>query len=89
MAEFTPDQEGAWRCKHQFHRFCPVEGCTKQDGCHRVNMVKGALDNAMANGHSFDGVSDVAIAEDMLAYWAEVEDWPLDELVVFVQEARK
>lgn len=50
--------------------------------------VRGAIDNAEANGYDFSEMTDSEVALDMLAYWSEVEGMDEIELTKLVHEAR-
>lgn len=53
-----------------------------------VEEVRGAIDNAEANGHDFSELTDEEIAGDMLAYWSEVGGMEEKDLAKLVHEAR-
>lgn len=53
-----------------------------------ADAVANALSNAMENGHDFNGWSDEQIADDMLAFDADVGEMPRDQVVAAVNGLR-
>lgn len=52
-------------------------------------LVKEALENAADNGFTFEGMSDVEVAEDMIEFNAELEDYSVEDLLPHIQELRQ
>jgi hypothetical protein len=50
--------------------------------------VAEALANALENGIDFSGMTNEQIADDMMAYDADVEIMPRDEVVAAITELR-
>lgn len=53
-----------------------------------ADAVAHALSNALENGHDFKGWSDEQIADDMLAFDADVGEMPRDQVVAAVNGLR-
>jgi ribosomal protein S3 len=53
-----------------------------------ADAVAEALANALENGHDFKGWTDEQVADDMMAYDADVENMPRDQVVAAVNGLR-
>lgn len=53
-----------------------------------ADAVASALANAMENGHYFDGWTAEQIADDMMAFDADIENMPRDQVVAAVNGLR-
>lgn len=53
-----------------------------------ADAVAAALANALENGHDFKGVSAEDIADDMMAFDADVELMPRDQVVEAIKGLR-
>jgi hypothetical protein len=60
-------------------------GCLQEEV---ADAVANALSNALENGHDFKDWTNEAVADDMMAYDADIENMPRDMVVAAIHGLR-